>query len=196
MSSEANMSTSVRLTVEQYDRMIACGVFANQPWRERVELIDGELREMSPIGPVHEDLVAILVTWSVKQVPEQSVCVRSQSSIGIPASGSAPEPDLVWVKAGRYDRHRPLPEDVLLVMEVSDSSLDYDRGEKCDVYAAAEIPEYWVVDIPNRAVHVYRQPEGGRYAACTTYRGRDTVSPLSYPKLTLAIARLFPVKTD
>lgn len=196
MSSDASMSTSVRLTVEQYDRMIACGVFVNQPWRERVELIAGELREMSPIGPVEEGVIEVLTAWSEQYAPEQAVCVRVQMSIGSPDAENAPQPDVAWVKVGRYARRRPLPEETLLVMEVADSSLDYDRGEKCDVYAAAGIAEYWVVDIPDRAVHVYRQPEAGRYAACTTYRGRETVSPLSYPKLTLAVARLFPVNTD
>lgn len=186
------MSTSVRLTVEQFDQLIDNGVFANHRKRERVELIDGKLRAMAPIGPRHENIVDLLNRWSFRNVPEQAVRVRIQHSIGLKALDSVPEPDIVWVRERDYSAGRPQPADVLLVIEVADSSLKYDRGEKCDLYAAAGIAEYWVIDVPDRAVHVYRQPEVGRYTECTAFHGSDSMSPLSFPHCRLNVASLFP----
>jgi Uma2 family endonuclease len=187
------MATISRLTLGQYDRMIAAGVFAPRPdgRRQRIELIEGELRDMSPIGPVHEDFVDQLAAWSMKQLANKKVRVRIQNSIGIPALDTAPEPDLVWVPERSYASGRPTPKDVLLIIEVADSSLDYDTGEKAEIYATAGIADYWVVNIPDECVHIYRNPERGRYRPMTTVSPDSEVRPLAFPDIVLPVTLLF-----
>ena len=120
------MSTSVRITVAEYDRMIAEGRF--EPREEHhVELIEGEIIPMSPIGEDHSDLVNELNEWSARNAPLDEVRVQVQNPIVIPALDSMPEPDIVWLRRRPYRRRRPEPEDVLLLVEVSASSLAFDR---------------------------------------------------------------------
>jgi Uma2 family endonuclease len=185
------VSTIARLSLAQYDRMIEAGVF-DQRKRQRIELIRGEIREMNPIGSVHEVVVDRLNEWSLENLPKRKVWVRVQNSIGIPLLESAPEPDLAWVARRDYSRGRPTAADVLLVVEVAESSLAYDRGEKADLYAEAGIAEYWVVNLPDRSVEVRREPLAGRYASLPTLRGDAEVRPLAMPELVLRPAILFP----
>jgi Uma2 family endonuclease len=186
------MSTTTRLTIEQYDQMIADGAFEGPIHRQRVELIEGEIRRMSPIGPPHERAVDFLTRWSCKGFPEERGWVRIQSSIGLPGLESVPEPDVAWVRMGNYSRRRPTADDVLLIIEVADSSLRFDRVEKAQKYAASGITDYWVVDIPAQAVHVYRLPQAHGFGSCTTYRGADRLVPLHVPTAELVVEALFP----
>lgn len=187
------MSTNSRLKIGQYDRMIAAGVFAPRPdgRRHRIELIEGELRDMSPIGPPHETVVDTLTEWSIEHAPRNAVRVRIQNSIGIPNLDTAPEPDIAWVKRRDYSTGRPTPSDILLIIEVADSSLEYDCGEKAEIYAAAGIADYWVVNIPDECIHVYRDPERGRYRTMTTVSPGDEIHPLAFPDVALAVSLLF-----
>ena len=190
--SEGNaVSTTARLTLAEYDRMIQSGVFDHGK-RRRLEFIRGEIREMTPIGSPHEEVVDRLNRWSVKNLPEERVRVRVQNSIGLPELESAPEPDIAWVAERTYWRGRPTAADVLLVVEVADSSLSYDRGEKADLYAQAGIVDYWVVSIPGREIEVHRDPQDGRYRSLETYRGEDEIRPLAMPELTLRPVMLWP----
>jgi Uma2 family endonuclease len=189
------MSTATRITVAEYDRMIADGKFEGGLTRPRVELIDGELREMSPIGSIHERLVARLVRWSCTNTAGDIVSVRPQSSIGIPDSDSVPEPDVVWAKEKDYGAGRPVGADILLVIEVSESSLAFGRGEKADMYASAGIADYWVVNIPGRCVEVFRQPEAGRYAVHEIIHASAGIHPLAFPEVALPVELLFPEPT-
>src|SRR5688572_15955144 len=100
------MSTDLRVTLDQYDLMVRSGAFDGEH-RARVELIRGEIRPMSPIGAIHEDLVDWLAEWSFVTAPRQEVRVRVQNSIGLPELESAPEPDLAWVRRARYSARRP-----------------------------------------------------------------------------------------
>ncbi len=178
------MSITAHLTLAQYDRMIEAGVF-DQRDRRRLEFIQGEIREMAPIGSPHEEIVDRLMRWSVKNVPEEKVRVRVQSSIGLVAEESAPEPDLAWVVERDYSRGRPTAEDVLLVIEVAETSLPYDTGEKADLYAAAGIAEYWVVDLSARVIEVRRDPVAGRYRSLHTHTGSEELRPLAMPDVAL-----------
>lgn len=184
------MSTIAHLTLAEYDRMVACGVFDRSPGR-RLEFIRGEIREMTPIGSEHEVLVDRLTEWSFQAVPRGRVWVRVQNSIGLPALESAPEPDLAWVVRRDYTRGRPSSSDVLLVIEVSETSLSYDQGDKADLYAGAGIADYWVVNIPDRAVEVRRDPRSGRYQNLQVYRGDDVIRPLALPEATLIASTLW-----
>src|SRR4051812_29383317 len=134
------MSTVSNITVEQYERMMAEGVF--QPAEEHhVELIRGELREMSPINPPHEDATDRLMYWSIDNLPRYEVRVRVQNSLGIPELESVPQPDLEWVRQRNYKENRPTTVDLLLVAEISESSLRFDRGEKARLYAEAGVQD-------------------------------------------------------
>src|SRR5438105_2710991 len=138
------MSTRVRFSYRQYQEMIRLGLF-NPPEDHRVELIFGEIlpkygsEPMSPINPPHENAVDELTQWSFEATPPGSVRLRIQNSIGIPALRSQPEPDVAWMAPKRYYQSRPEPEDVLLLIEVSDTTLAKDRGVKSRLYARAGI---------------------------------------------------------
>lgn len=178
------MSTIARFSLAEYDRMIACGAFdAGKP--RRLELIQGEIREVTPPGPEHEASVDWLAEWSIENAPKRKAQVRVQNSIGLPEIETAPQPDVAWVVRRDYRRRRPLSSEVLLLIEVSDSTLEYDRGEKARLYAEAGIADYWIVNIPARAIEVHREPQRGRYRSVTVYSGDDEIHPLSFPKLTL-----------
>jgi Uma2 family endonuclease len=184
------MSTIARLTLAQYDQMIRSGVFEQGP-RRRLEFIRGEIREMAPIGYRHEDVVDRLMYWSIDNTRRAKVRVRIQHSLGLPELESAPQPDIVWVNQRDYSRRRPTAADVLLVIEVADSSLDYDRGEKADLYAEAGIADCWVVNVPAQLIEVRRDPQGGRYRSTRTYAGNDELRPLCQADLVLRPATLW-----
>ena len=117
--------------------------------------------------------------------------MRIQNSIGLPELESAPQPDIVWVKQRNYSRRRPTAADVLLVIEVADSSLADDRGEKAALYAEAGIADHWVVNVPAREIEVHRDPEGGRYRTIRACAGNDELRPLCEPDLLLRPAMLW-----
>ncbi|MGQ0636991.1 MAG: Uma2 family endonuclease [Planctomycetaceae bacterium] len=186
------MSTTTRLTVAQYDRMIAQGVFDETAGkRPRIELIEGELLTMSPIGPRHEWIVDVLTEWSFESLPRRQLWVRVQNTVDIPELDSAPEPDITWVKRRHY-RRRPQSADILLIIEVADSSVDFDCGHKADLYAAAGIADYWVVNIPGQCLHVFRQPQSGRYGSREILRVGAEARPLGVPEVALPVTLLFP----
>jgi len=178
------VNTLTYLGLAGYDRMVGAGAFDSGPMR-RVELIRGEIRQMTPIGPEHEEVVERLTEWSYQHLPRDVARVRVQDSIGLPALESAPEPDISWVVRRNYSRSRPTANDVLLVVEVARSSLTYDTGEKADLYAAAGIKDYWVVDADARLVEVHRDPQDGKYRNLTIFTGQSPVCPLSFPKIAL-----------
>ena len=184
------MSTTIQFTLKQYNRMIQQGVF-DEMRDQRLELIYGEIREMSPPGPTHEEVIDLLTRWSVLNVSKRDVRVRIQNSIGIPDLDSAPQPDIAWVREKSYRDERPLSTDVLLVIEVSDSSLSYDLGEKLRLYAEAGIVEYWVVNIPHWQVEVYRDPQGPRYLVKSVHDPGHTIRPAAFDDQELPVSYLF-----
>jgi Uma2 family endonuclease len=185
------MSTTTRITLEQYDEMIRRGDFL--PHEEhRVELIHGEISPMSPINPPHDEAVDELAEWSFDSLPRDAIRVRVQGAFGIPVLDSAPQPDVAWLRRKRYSKQRPMPEDVLLVIEVADSSLARDRGVKAGLYAAAGLADYWIVNIPERTIEVRRDPRGGSYTSLVVLKAGDEARPLAFPEIALPVTRLFP----
>ena len=178
------------ITLAMYDRMIAAGVF-NPAEAHRLELIGGELHMMSPIGDRHADAVDWLVLWSMQAVDQTKLLLRVQNPLSIPGSESAPQPDIAWVTLRRYADRRPLPEEVSLLVEVADTSLEFDTTAKAALYAAAGIADYWVVDLVSRAVIVFREPRSGGYESRSTHRGDQLVRPLAQPEAALSPAELF-----
>ncbi len=182
------MSMTARLTVPEYDRMLVAGVFDQG---RRVEFIEREIREMTPIGPEHETVVDLLTRWSFRSVDDASVLIRVQQSLGLSNVDSVPQPDLVWVANADYSRTRPTAADVLLLVEVAESSLAYDLGEKADLYAASGVSEYWVVDCRNHRVVVHRAPGKSGYGTVRTVGADESLSPLSRPRVVLLPRELF-----
>jgi Uma2 family endonuclease len=185
------MSTTTRITVEQFDAMTRQGLFSPRE-EHHVELIHGEIVPMSPIGPPHHATVSELNEWSFEALPSKAVRVLVQGPIGIPALDSEPEPDIVWARRQDYRDHHPTPDDVLLLIEVSESSLDNDRGLKARLYAEAGISDYWIVNLPGRCVEVRRDPHEGAYRSVETYHTGQDVRPLAFPEVSLPVARVFP----
>jgi Uma2 family endonuclease len=186
------MSSAATFTIDEYQHMIACGAFVG-PREKRLELIRGVLRMMSPQGAEHGEVVAKLNDWSHDAVDRQRVKIRVQSSVEIPASDSQPEPDLVWAEPRPYARQLPGPRDILLLIEVADSSLSFDLREKRQLYCDAGIRDYWVIDIPGRAVHVFRDPCREGYRTHQTYSVSDEASvvPLLVDNVSLSLSSLF-----
>jgi Uma2 family endonuclease len=185
------MSTVAKFSIASYDRMTAAGVFEPRE-KHHVELIRGEVREMSPIGTPHAAILGFLNAWSVRSTPADQVIVRIQSPIQLQELESVPEPDVVWARFNDYYRRHPAAADVQLIVEVSESSLAYDRGEKAALYAEADIDDYWIVNVNDRVVEVYRKPAGDRYRQLQTFAPGDSISPLILPDAKLAIAQLWP----
>ena len=184
------MSTALQLTLREYNHMVACGAF--EAINRKVELIRGEIREMSPAGPVHDDLIDYLYDWSVRSTERSSIHIRGQSGMDLPQLDSRPEPDVFWVKAKRYLDCHPTGQDTLLAIEVADSSLKSDRTTKADLYAEAGIQEYWVVDVQGKCIYVMREvASDGHYGWQRTFTFGDKLSSLAQPKAILDIIDLF-----
>lgn len=150
-----------RITVQDYYRMAEVGVLAPDA---RVELIEGEIIDMAPAGSPHAGIVTRLHR-RLHLAVGGTLIVRQQFPLHLD-DYSEPEPDLVLVKrrSDDYVRSHPTPADVLLVVEVSQSSLRFDRERKLPLYARHGMPEYWIVDVVTPAVHIFHTPQGERYA--------------------------------
>lgn len=183
------MSVALRITFDEYMEMIADGAFDALRDR-RIELIHGELRAMTPPGPSHSGTVSRLIGWSTEPPIKKRVEIRIQDPIAIPQFDSAPQPDVAWVKLRDYRDRHPLPSEVLLLIEVADSSLESDCGEKAELYASAGIQDYWVVSLPERVIHIFRRPQDGAFAEHTIARFGDELRPLAYPKYSLSVTEL------
>ncbi len=183
------MSTTLKLSVAEYDDMVERGAFVGLA--KKIELINGEILAMNPAGPFHDDLIEYLTDWSKENTDRRQVRIRGQSGLSLPEFDSRPEPDVLWVKARRYRDAHPRASDVLLLIEVSDSSLDSDRDRKAELYAKGGIPEYWIVNMADEVVHVYRDPSQSGYRTLNTVALGVSVTPLIQPAASLNVSELF-----
>ena len=178
-----------KLSLDEYLRMVETGIFSR--WgKKRVELINGEIREMSPIGNPHEEVLTDLTEWSYRKAG-RGVKIRVQCSVRLSPSQSAPEPDLVWAIRRQYLREKPGPDDILLVVEIADSSLALDTGEKALLYAEAGIRDYWVVNLRDRNIEVRRDPGPDGFQSLAVLSGNDELRPLACPDALLVPATLW-----
>lgn len=172
MTRDTRAAASYRFTVEEYHRMGNAGII---PENTRVELLAGEIIRRSPINSPHADCVDKLSKWFILNLEDQAI-VRIQNPVTLDAY-SEPEPDILlarWKKNG-YRAAHPGPEEVLLLIEVADSSLEKDRRVKLPLYAKAGIPEVWIVDLSRAAVEVYTQPTGEEFANRHIYFPGETI---------------------
>lgn len=146
--------------VSDYYRMAAAGVFSED---DRLELIEGEILEMSPTGSRHAARVDRL-NAALSRLVGGAAIVRVQSPVHL-NDFSEPLPDISLLKPrdDYYEHSHPTPDDVLLVVEVADTSVAYDRAVKVPLYARAGVPEVWLVDLVRNEVEIYSRPEGGVY---------------------------------
>jgi Uma2 family endonuclease len=170
-----------RFTAEDFERMGQLGIL---PEGAGFELIDGEVVVMGPIGARHAWVVDHLVALFVKHLPAQFV-VRGQQPLRGLATHWEPQPDLVVQRGGGLEL--PTPRDAVLVVEVSETTVGYDRQTKVPAYALGEIPEVWVVDVTTDTIVVHRQPEGGRYTSIVRKTHGETVAPEVVPELIVSI---------
>jgi Uma2 family endonuclease len=162
--------TRYSFTVAEYQRMGQAGIFSED---DRVELVNGEIVKISPIGEPHAACVGRL-TQALTLLLRRSAIVWVQNPIVLD-DYSEPQPDVAILRprADFYGQAHPKPEDVLLVIEVSDSTLGFDRKVKVPLYAAAGIAEVWLVNLPEERIEVYSGPAGGEYQTVRSYiRGR------------------------
>lgn len=177
-----------KINAARYYQMAETGVLGPA---DRVELIEGELIEMAPIGDDHAATVDELNEVLVLACQERAI-VAVQNPIRAD-SMSVPEPDfaICRLRADRYRGGRPGPEDIFAVIEVSDSSLRFDRTVKLKLYARTGVPEYWIVDLKRRVVEVFRQPDAEGYRALQTFGPQDTVALAMVPDIRISLARVF-----
>ncbi len=177
--------TTHRFTVDEYHRMGDAGIF---PPDARVELLDGEIVEMSPIGPRHAGCVNRLNALLVHAVGDRAI-VTVQNPVVLDEHGE-PQPDLALLRprADWYATAHAQPGDMLLLIEVMDSSREYDRGRKIPAYARTGVPEVWLVDVAARQIEIFRTPKAAAYAGFEVARPGDTISPRALPDVTLAVS--------
>ena len=183
------MSTMARLSLAEYDRMVDAAVFSGN---RRLELIHGELRDMSPIGDHHRHVVNLLMEWAADQTAARRdrLIVQVQNPIRLPAQESAPQPDMSWISRESSRLSPPAGDEVFLVIEVADSTLNDDRGEKAALYAEADIPEYWIVNLIDGWIEVHRGPQSGSYQSRSVVRAGEEVRPLLFADCVLQISSL------
>jgi len=187
----SRMDTSIgvrkRFTTDEYEQMAAAGVLAED---DRIELIEGEIIEMSPLGPQHAACVTRL-TELLYELRNRDVIIRVQDPVRL-GDFSAPQPDVVIVnrRDDRYAGGHPEPEDVLLLIEVSESSLTYDRNVKLPLYARGGIPEVWLVALLPQVVEVYRAPSEDGYGEKRTLRRGQMIAPVHLPEMELAVGEI------
>jgi len=174
-------------TVAEYERMGQIGIFSED---DRVELVCGEIIEMSPIGERHAACVDFLTQFITLRLRRDAI-VRVQNPVQLD-DYSEPQPDIAVLKRRDdfYRRAHPRPEDVLLVIEVSDSPLEYDRKVKTPLYAGAGIPEAWLVNLPEERIEVYSDPAGGEYQTARSYARRQKLQSHTLTSLRLSVSQV------
>ena len=181
------LATKHRFSVEDYYRMAETGLLRPDA---RVELLDGEIIDMSPIGPPHGG-----VTKRLNRLFAQLAGGRWLVAVQDPVrldEYSEPQPDLMLLRPAPdfYRTRHPGPEDVFLLIEVAASSLAYDRGTKLPAYGRAGISEVWIVNLEDETIEVCREPHLAGYASMTSLRPGDKARPLAFPDAAVDVAEL------
>lgn len=173
-------------TTGEYHQMLQAGILSDD---DRVELIEGEIWEMSPIGSRHIWCVAHLNRILQRSLGDD-VFVFVQSPLHL-NDFSEPEPDLAVIRPRAGSQvETPKADEALLVVEVADSSVEYDRKVKMDLYARNGVPETWLLDLPQNVLEIYRSPSPGGYREILIRRSGDRISPLAFPDLVVEVSAI------
>lgn len=182
-----------RFTAEEYRKMGEAGIFSED---DRVELIDGEVVEMAPIGDRHIEsvmrLTRLLSRWAFS-TGEAALFVSVQNPLVLGKHGE-PQPDLTLVRRLRDRLGTPIPEEALLVVEVADTSLAYDRERKLPLYAEAGIPEAWLVDLNATTIEMYSEPGPNGYGRVARFGREERVVSVTLPDLTFDASEALPTE--
>ncbi len=174
--------TRRRFTVHDYHHMAKAGILHED---DSVELIEGEIVEMAAIGTRHFVCVNTLNRLLVRAVGDEAI-VSVQNPVQL-NEHSEPQPDLAVIRARDYKESLPTPEDVLLLIEVSDTTLAYDRNTKLPLYAQASIPEVWIVDIGGGFLERHVEPSGNIYRRVEKARRGETLSSVALTEVVLSV---------
>lgn len=179
--------TKRRFTVSEYHQMAQAGILGED---DRVELIDGEVTQMTPIGPRHSGCVMRLIDIFVKTFGDEAL-LNAQNPVVLGAY-TEPEPDLALLRRRPdfYASGHPTPEDVFLLVEVGETSADLDRRVKMPLYARSGIAEVWLVDLEQGTVTVYREPAPGGYRTARVVRRGEQLAPLAFPGRSFEVAAI------
>ena len=186
--SSAFTPTRTRISTNRYQMMVAAGVLTKY---DRVELLEGDMLDMAPIGTKHSAITSRLNELLVLAVARSAtVVVGGPVNLG---EFSEPQPDLMLLKrrADFYSGKIPESEDVLLLIEVSDSSLSFDQGVKLNLYARYGIAEYWVVDVEGKRVMTYQEPTANGYARKAEFKAADVAAPQAFPDVRIVVEGIF-----
>jgi Uma2 family endonuclease len=177
-----------RFSRDAYHRLFEIGLIDPD---SRVELVDGEIFMMSPMGAPQGGYIGRLADFFTRHLPENLFC-RVQMPI-IAGDHSEPEPDIAIVnrRDDDYKNEHPSTGDVALIIEVAASSLGFDLGKKLNLYASSRIPEYWVVDVERDVIHVHRLPAGNRYSDVVILKAGETATPTAAPPCQVSVDWLF-----
>ena len=179
-------TTIRRFSRDEYHQMARSGILRHD---ERVELIQGEIVTMTPQGTPHAAFIDFLDTQLQRAFGEQ-VAVRTQLPLAL-GEASEPEPDLAVVPGQPLDYVQAHPTTALLIVEVAETSLSFDRTDKAQLYAEHLIPEYWIVNIGDRQLEVFRNPSTSGYETHQILRPDESVTPLHAPNFSLSLASMF-----
>lgn len=176
-----------RFSAEDYHKLAEVGILASDA---RVELLDGEIHDMSPIGPFHGGITKRLNRLFSSRAKGRWI-LSVQDAVGLDKY-SEPQPDVTLLKPAPddYTTHHPSPDDVLLLIEVADSSLELDRSRKIPLYARAAIPEVWIINLRELEIEVYREPHLIGYGKKTISRRGEILSPEMFPDVKVDVAEL------
>lgn len=176
----------LRFSVDEYYKMIELGLLKDY---EKAEIIEGELIQKMPIGDRHALIVDLLTNFFIKNVSDK-IRVRIQNPLRI-SDYDEPEPDIVLADLTKYDGKRhPRPEETLLIVEVSDATLKYDRDTKLALYAESEIPEVWIVNIPNEIIEIHQKPASGIYQLTQIFKHGERVKSDVLPHLEIEVDKI------
>ena len=181
-------------TRKEYHAMGKAGIFAPE---QRVELLEGEIIVVSPMGDRHSSCITrINRIFAGLNIANQAI-VSVQSPV-VTSPTSEPEPDIALLafRDDLYDFGKPRPQDVLLLIEVSDSSLEYDREVKLPYYASLGIPETWIANLQDDRIEAHTEPTPEGYRASRIYRPGDTISPTAFPDLQILVNDIIPARPN
>lgn len=176
----------LRFSVDEYYKMIELGILKDY---EKAEIIEGELIQKMPIGDRHAEVVDLLTEMLFKNVPNK-VRIRIQNPLRI-SDYNEPEPDIVLADLTKFDGKRhPRPAETLLVIEVSDSTLKYDRDTKLALYAEAEISEVWIVNLKNDIIEIHTKPSNGIYQLAQIFKKGEVAESVVLPDLKVEVDKI------